>query len=484
MYRKTRPFPFTEHVPAWLDGPRLRAALPWLGSWKPGNGARVFPLRLADGREVPVLPLICLDDTDTALALQGARQGAQALLTMSNDAWFTQYPIGAQLHQTVAAFRSIETGLPQFRVTTNGFSAVIDARGGVLVGSRMGERTLVVGALPVPLPAPTLLVRWGDWVGPVAWLFLGGLALVALAGALPSRWRRALGAPGGEIDDAPNDPLPVALLPPLARWLAAGLRAAARLGLLWMGYAVLTDEAMRVNTLAQIRSFVAVFVVPELLAWLLVRAFSARAIHEGEALVFRQGARRLAVPLGDVAGVEPWRWPLPTRGALLRLRSGAVWPFALALHRPELLAQRLGVPLAPAGRELPARLAAYAQARQGVWRTRLAHPAVKFVLLPLLLALPAFHLHQHIAYGSAVGEYLSFGLRAYLTTLALWWAAWTIGVTLWAAALRALIEAGSLLGALLQPSLAWGARRWLEGLSLAAMYLGLPLWLASRVWGG
>jgi len=35
-------------------------------------------------------------------------------------------PQGAALHQAVAAFRSIETGLPQFRVTTNGLSAVIE----------------------------------------------------------------------------------------------------------------------------------------------------------------------------------------------------------------------------------------------------------------------------------------------------------------------------------------------------------------------
>jgi len=48
FYRKTRLFPFTEYVPAWLDGPRLRGLLPWTGNWKAGNGARVFPLRLAE----------------------------------------------------------------------------------------------------------------------------------------------------------------------------------------------------------------------------------------------------------------------------------------------------------------------------------------------------------------------------------------------------------------------------------------------------
>ena len=63
----------------WLDGPVLRRWLPWTGSWQAGDGARVFPLQLADGREIPVLPLICLDDVDVSLAPAGTRLGAQAV---------------------------------------------------------------------------------------------------------------------------------------------------------------------------------------------------------------------------------------------------------------------------------------------------------------------------------------------------------------------------------------------------------------------
>ncbi len=84
--------------------------------------------------------------------------------------------------------------------------------------------------------------------------------------------------------------------------------------------------------------------------------------------------------------------------------------------------------------------------------TRLDHPLLKFVLLPLALALPAFHLHQHIAYGSALGEYYSFGLAAYLSAFGLWWAAWTIGVVLGAALVRTAIESASMLVAVLRPA--------------------------------
>ena len=117
-------------------------------------------------------------------------------------------------------------------------------------------------------------------------------------------------------------------------------------------------------------------------------------------------------------------------------------------------------------------------------RGRLDHPLAKFGVLPLLLAIPAFRLHQHIAYGGTFGEYTTYGLAAYLTTFALWWAAWTIGVVLCAAALRAAIELGTLLAVLMQPAHAIETRRWLERLGLAALYLGVPAWLLLRIAAG
>ena len=482
LYRKTRLFPLTEAVPAWMDGPALRRWLPWAGAWKPGTGARVFPLRLADGREIPVLPLICLDDVDAQLSVDGARLGAQAILTMSNDAWFTEHPQGAALHQAVAAFRSIETRLPQFRVTTNGYSAVIDATGSVVAGTRMGEQTLVIGDVLVRAPPRTLMVAWGDWVGRAAAL---GLALLAALAA----WRRwGLGDAGtaAPLPDVLELPVDVAVLPGAARLAAGALRVFARGGLLCMIAAVLLgDVAWQSNAFAQIRVFVAAFLVPEAAAWCVLRAFRARASLEDGALVLASGARRLVLPLADVATVAAWRLPIPGPGLSVRLASDARWGYGLALPRTDAFARALaaaGVTLA----RTPAASAAerYARARQAPRPGLLQHPGVKFGLLPLLLAMPAFRLHQHIAYGSTFGEYLTFGLRAYATTFALWWAAWTIAVVLCAAAVRTAVEAATLAGVVLAPARAAPARLALERLGLAALYLGLPLWLAARLLNG
>ena len=481
FYRKTRVFPLTEHVPGWLDGPMLRRWLPWAGTWQPGSGARVFPLRLADGREIPVLPMICLDDVDAGLAVDGARLGAQAILTMSNDSWFTGHPEGARLHQAAAAFRSIETRLPQFRVTNNGTSAVIDSTGTVLAGTRMGERTLVVGDVPVRDAPRTLMVVWGDWVGLAATAFL---ALWAAAAAWRMARARIVRQAPATSAAPPAGPLDVAVLPPAARLAAGLLRAFARGSLLWMGAAVLHGEALQANTLVHIRVFAALFLAPELAAWCVLRAFAARASVDPGVLALTRGARRLELATRDIAAVEPWRLPLPSAGAWLRMASGARWRYGLALSDPSMLARSLaagGAPLQAA--DTTSRAAVHTQARLSVRRGRLDRPWVKFVLFPLALALPAFRLHQHIAYGGAFGEFYTFGLNAYLTTFALWWAEWTIGVVLWAAAVRAAIEAGSLLVVLLRPRHAVAARQWLEPLGLAAFYLALPALLLLRIVG-
>jgi apolipoprotein N-acyltransferase len=478
FYRKTRLFPLTEAVPAWLDSATLRRWLPWTGSWRPGTGARVFPLRLADGREIPVLPLICLDDVDTGLGIDGARLGAQAILTLSNDAWFTEQPQGAALHQAVAAFRSIETRLPQFRVTTNGYSAVIDATGSVIAGTRMGERTLVIGDVPVRTPPRTLMVAWGDWVG------RAGAALLVLLAALAAL-RRWGGAPTGREDPAPAlAPLPVELvvLPRAARLGAGLLRTFSRGALLWMIAAVLLgDAALQSNTLAQIRAFAALFLVPEAAAWCVMRAFAARAAIADDALVLARGRQRLALPLRDIAAVEPWRLPIPGPGASLRLASGARWRYGLALARPDALARALAAAGAATGAQAASPAATYARAREAVRHGLLDSPLAKFGLLPLVLAIPAFRLHQHIAYGSAFGELYTFGLKAWLTTFTLWWAAWAIGVVLCAAALRTAIEAGTLAGVWLAPGRAAAARRALERLGLGMLYIGMPAWLLLRI---
>jgi apolipoprotein N-acyltransferase len=152
-YRKAALFPLTERVPAWLDAGVVRAWLPWLGTWRPGAGPRVLPLALADGRRLRVAPLICYDAVEPRFARDAGHEGADLIVTLSNDSWFSSGQ-GPRLHLVVSAFRSIETRLPQLRVTNTGITAVIDATGEVRGELGVGERGFLTTSVPLARPAP------------------------------------------------------------------------------------------------------------------------------------------------------------------------------------------------------------------------------------------------------------------------------------------------------------------------------------------
>lgn len=188
-YRKTNLFPMTERVPAWLDSEWLRGALPWAGRWTPGPGPRVVRVPLRDGTPIAVAPLICYEVTEAGYVAAEAGQGADLLLTLSNDAWFTG-PAGPRLHLLVAAFRSIETRLPQVRATNSGLSALVLPTGELRAATAFETRAAFRVEVPRPPRSFSLVVAWGDWLGPASLVGLGApLAWAAL------RRRRRGGGP-------------------------------------------------------------------------------------------------------------------------------------------------------------------------------------------------------------------------------------------------------------------------------------------------
>jgi len=182
-YRKARLFPLTEWVPGVLGSERVRRWLPWLGTWTAGPGPEVIAVALSGGRTLRIGPLICYDITDPWVALAEVRRGAELILTLSNDAWFTGG--GPRLNLVGAAFRSIETRRPQLRATNTGISAVITPLGEfVALAGEHEQATLVASVHPLRHPT-TPLLAWGDWLGPTSVV----IALVLLAVPRASRNR-------------------------------------------------------------------------------------------------------------------------------------------------------------------------------------------------------------------------------------------------------------------------------------------------------
>ena len=92
-------------------------------------------------------------------------------------------------------------------------------------------------------------------------------------------------------------------------------------------------------------------------------------------------------------------------------------------------------------------------------------------------------MHQRIAFGGTFGEYYTYGLAAWLTGLLVWWAAWSIGLMLLAAALRIVVETAHV-AVLRWPARARAVRGTLTTVSRVVFYIGLPAWLAVRLLAG
>lgn len=185
-YRKAALFPLIEYVPRWLDRPALRRLLPWMGSWAPGPGAVVLLAHDARGRPLRLAPLVCYDATRPGLAAAAVREGAELLVTLSNDSWFDE-GAGPLLHLVVSAFRSVETHRPQIRSTNTGISAVVNAAGDLVARANVHERTVLVADVRPATDAPPPALGWGRRLGPAA--LAVALAALLLAGGARARRR-------------------------------------------------------------------------------------------------------------------------------------------------------------------------------------------------------------------------------------------------------------------------------------------------------
>ncbi len=169
VYDKVHLVPFGEFIPGDKLIPALQKLAP-VGSCTPGKPRLLTLGTGAAGAEAP-LPLgvaICFEDTDSALMRQLAAMGAQALVFITNDSWFSNSQ-EAEQHAWQAVARATETGLPVVRVGNSGVTGTISPAGATSWLTGADGRVLVdrpgtmFDRLAVGPRELTAYVRYGDW---------------------------------------------------------------------------------------------------------------------------------------------------------------------------------------------------------------------------------------------------------------------------------------------------------------------------------
>jgi len=190
QHRKTALVPFGETLPLGGDWPGAAGLARWVfdafglsPDFQKGGEPQV--LRLGDNG--PTLGVaICWENVFAGIFRQFADQQAEALVVLSNEAW---YGLGAEMDQMLAAtrFRSSETGLHVLRATNTGLTVWVDPHGRVVKELPRG----ISGSLRVELPLAVSGAKTPFLAG--GWLISHEIAWLALFGALFARKRRTLG---------------------------------------------------------------------------------------------------------------------------------------------------------------------------------------------------------------------------------------------------------------------------------------------------
>ncbi|MDY6954518.1 MAG: apolipoprotein N-acyltransferase, partial [Thermodesulfobacteriota bacterium] len=176
-YDKVHLVPYGEYVPLKRYFPFLGKLVEAVGDFRPGNKGHLLSL----GSE-KLGVLICFEVIFPELARAMCQNGAQLLVSITNDAWFGTSSAPHQ-HLSMAVFRAVENHMALARAANTGISAFIDPVGRILDATPLFHEA--VRARPLPMMGQkTFYARFGD-------LFAAGCLLLSLVMGLWA-WRHAL----------------------------------------------------------------------------------------------------------------------------------------------------------------------------------------------------------------------------------------------------------------------------------------------------
>jgi apolipoprotein N-acyltransferase len=181
-YDKRVLLPFGEYLPGASLFPSLMELSPQTGEFTAGQDLTTLDVP----ERVRFAPLICYEDVPARIARGMTQRGAQALLTIFNDAWFGDSMAPYQ-HEAIALWRAIENRRYFVRVGNAGATGTVDPFGRIV--DRLGLFTAESLTAEIrPLNLETFYTRHGDVFG---WL-------VTAAAGLSLAWAAVVRRRGGE----------------------------------------------------------------------------------------------------------------------------------------------------------------------------------------------------------------------------------------------------------------------------------------------
>jgi len=194
-YDKVHLVPFGEYVPG-------RNWLPLLSRYnvRDEDFAAGLQHQVVHAGTIALGPMICFESIFPRISWKLAREGAQVLVVITNDAWFGRTAAAAQ-HRQMAVLRAVETNRWVVRGASTGISSIIAPDGRVVAESGLFDRDWISAEIRVAGAAsaggePERGVGWGpafSW----ATLCLSIGFIVLSAAASGGRRGRAARPPAG-----------------------------------------------------------------------------------------------------------------------------------------------------------------------------------------------------------------------------------------------------------------------------------------------
>ena len=192
-YRKHRPVPFAEYIPARSLVRRLTTQVDRVGvDMRPGTGSSTLTVpTAAQGRAITFAMGVCFEVAYDDILRTGIKQGGQAIIIPTNNASFLDSGEAAQ-QLAQGRVQAVVHGRSVIQASTVGYTAIINPRGKVEQVTRPYTRASLVADVALR-SSQTIADRLGPWPGII--ILTGAVVLIAAGILNLVRLRRKAAAP-------------------------------------------------------------------------------------------------------------------------------------------------------------------------------------------------------------------------------------------------------------------------------------------------